>query len=64
VRDLEKNKMDKDVALAIKKEFDAKFNQTWQCVVGKDFGSEIGFEAEHMIYFYWDKKAILLWKAG
>lgn len=35
VRDLERTKMDKDVALAIKKDFDARFHQTWQCVVGK-----------------------------
>jgi dynein light chain LC8-type len=56
--------MNKDVALQIKKDFDNTFHGTWQCVVGKDFGSEVGFEQENMIYFYWGETAILLWKAG
>lgn len=64
VRDLERTKMNKDVALQIKKDFDNTFHGTWQCVVGKDFGSEVGFEQENMIYFYWGETAILLWKAG
>ena len=30
VRKLEKNKMEKDIAMAIKREFDTKFFPTWQ----------------------------------
>ena len=30
VRRLEKNKMEKDIAMAIKREFDAQFFPTWQ----------------------------------
>ena len=64
VRKLEKNKMEKDIAYTIKKEFDTTFHPTWQWVVGRNFGSEIGYESEHMLYFYWGSIAILIWKAG
>ena len=33
-------------------------------LIGKNFGSDIGFEDKHMIYFYMGSTAILLWKAG
>jgi len=32
--------------------------------IGKNFGSDVGFEDKHMIYFYLGSIAILLWKAG
>eukprot|EP00350_Pseudokeronopsis_sp_OXSARD2_P002863 CAMPEP_0170547540 /NCGR_PEP_ID=MMETSP0211-20121228/5958_1 /TAXON_ID=311385 /ORGANISM="Pseudokeronopsis sp., Strain OXSARD2" /LENGTH=69 /DNA_ID=CAMNT_0010852665 /DNA_START=1 /DNA_END=206 /DNA_ORIENTATION=- len=49
----EKNKsLELEIARGLKKEFDTKFHPTWQCIVGKNFGSDIGFEATHMIYFY------------
>lgn len=74
----EKNKASMELELAknLKKEFDTRFHPTWQCVVGKknldeiitiigkNFGSDIGFEDKHMIYFYLGSTAILLWKAG
>lgn len=60
-----------DVMLArdLKKLFDEMFHQTWQCVVGKNFGSQIGFEENHMLYFHYQVDpyntfAILIWKAG
>ncbi|CAI2383109.1 unnamed protein product [Moneuplotes crassus] len=64
VRKFEKAKTEKDMAIDIKREFDLQFFPTWQCIVGKSFGSEIGFEEENMLYFYWGEYAILLWKAG
>ncbi len=33
-------------------------------VIGKNFGSDVGFEDKHFIYFYMGSIAILLWKAG
>jgi len=48
----------------IKKDFDTHFYPTWHCIVGKDFGSEIEYEENHMIYFYMGSKAILLFRAG
>jgi dynein light chain LC8-type len=32
---LEKFNIEKDIAAFIKKEFDKKYNPTWQCIVGK-----------------------------
>ena len=52
------------MARELKKLFDEKFHPTWQCVVGKNFGSEISFEEKHMLYFHFNATAILLWKAG
>ena len=61
----DKNKNDyESLAKNLKKDFDAKFHPTWQCVVGKNFGSDIGYFEDHMIYFYHGSTAILLWKAG
>jgi len=57
-------KGDKELAVQIKKEFDLNFFPTWHCIVGKDFGSEIEYEENHMIYFYIGSKAILLFRAG
>jgi dynein light chain LC8-type len=76
----EKNKsLELEIAKGLKKEFDTKFHPTWQCIVGKEykelrkdltliigknFGSDVGFEDKHFIYFYMGSIAILLWKAG
>lgn len=73
----EKSKtMELELAKGLKKDFDTRFHPTWQCVVGKalatllmvylgkNFGSDIGFEDKHMIYFYMGSTAILLWRAG
>lgn len=53
-----------DLAKRLKQDFDLRFNQSWQCVVGKSFGCDIGYEDRHYIYFYVGTLAILLWKAG
>ncbi len=55
-----------DVTLAreLKSHFDEFFHATWQCIVGKNFGSEIGYESGFMIYFYIGATAILLWRCG
>jgi dynein light chain LC8-type len=53
-----------DLAKKLKLDFDLKFHCSWQCVVGKNFGCDIEFEAKHYIYFYVGSLAILLWKAG
>ena len=53
-----------EVAIAIKRYFDDTFHPNWQCVVGKEFGSDIGYEDKHVIYFFVGRVAVLLWKAG
>lgn len=35
---LEKYNVEKDIAAFIKKEFDKKYNPTWHCIVGRNFG--------------------------
>lgn len=60
---------DKELAIDLKKAFDVQFHPTWHCVVGKNFGSQIGFEDNHMLYFHYQANpyhnfAILIWKAG
>ncbi|KAK1328707.1 hypothetical protein QTO34_012282 [Cnephaeus nilssonii] len=34
------------------KEFDKKYNPTWHCIVGRNFGSYVTHETKHFIYFY------------
>ena len=38
---LEKYNIEKDIAAFIKKEFDKKYNPTWHCIVGRNFGSYV-----------------------
>ncbi|XP_048237321.1 uncharacterized protein LOC124119367 [Haliotis rufescens] len=61
---MEKYNIEKDIAAYIKKEFDKKFNPTWHCIVGRNFGSYVTHETKHFIYFYLGQVAILLFKSG
>ncbi|KAG2470654.1 dynein light chain 1, cytoplasmic-like [Polypterus senegalus] len=63
-RGLEKYNMEKDIAGYIKKEFDRRYNPTWHCTVGKNFGSSVTHETKHFVYFYLGQVAILLFKSG
>ena len=56
--------IEKDIAAFIKKEFDKKYNPTWHCIVGRNFGSYVTHETKHFIYFYLGQVAILLFKSG
>ncbi|CAB1316978.1 unnamed protein product [Coregonus sp. 'balchen'] len=42
---MEKYNIEKDIAAYIKKEFDKKYNPTWHCIVGRNFGSYVISEA-------------------
>ncbi|KAH9400488.1 hypothetical protein TYRP_002054 [Tyrophagus putrescentiae] len=61
---LDKYNIEKDIAAYIKKEFDKKYNPTWHCIVGRNFGSYVTHETKHFIYFYLGQVAILLFKSG
>jgi len=61
---LEKYNIEEDIAAFIKKEFDKKYNPTWHCIVGRNFGSYVTHETKHFIYFYLGQVAILLFKSG
>jgi len=56
--------VEKDIAAFIRREFESKYNPTWHCIVGRNFGSFITHETKHFIYFYTGQVAILLFKAG
>lgn len=56
--------LSQDIAAYIKKEFDKKYNPTWHCIVGRNFGSYVTHETKHFIYFYLGQVAILLFKSG
>lgn len=61
---LEKYNIGKDIAANIMKEFDKKYNPTWHCIVGRNFGSYVTHETKHFIYFYLGQVAFLLFKSG
>ncbi|XP_037960407.1 dynein light chain 1, cytoplasmic-like [Teleopsis dalmanni] len=54
----------KDIAAHIKRQFDAKYNPTWHCIVGRSFASYVTHESPFFIYFYIGYSAVLLYKCG
>lgn len=46
---LDKFNIEKDIAAHIKKEFDKKYNPTWHCVVGRNFGSYVTHESKYFV---------------
>ena len=61
---LEKYDIEKDIAAYIKKEFEKKYNPTWQCIVERNFENYVTHETKNFIYFYRGQVAILLFKSG
>jgi len=61
---LDKYNIEKDIAAYIKKEFDKKYNPTWHCIVGRNFGSYVTHETKQFIYLSMSPVAILLFKSG
>jgi len=54
--------VDRDVAEALKKEFDRRHPPEWNCIVGKSFGSFVTHESKHFLYFYVNDVGILLFR--
>jgi dynein light chain LC8-type len=61
---LDRFNIEKDIASYLKKEFDKKYNPTWQCVVGRSFGWFVTHETKHFVYFDIGQVAIQLWNCG
>ncbi|CAH8461796.1 unnamed protein product [Heterobilharzia americana] len=61
---VKQHKIEKDIAGHIKKECDQKHLPSWQCIVGKNFGSYVTHESGYFVYMYAGGNAILLYKAG
>jgi len=62
---LKEHTMEKDVATAIKREFDSQKDQaaSWHCVVGKHFAASITFAAKNVIYFHNKTHYFLLFRS-
>jgi len=41
-----------ELAAFIKKGFDSEFHPTWQCIVGRTFGSHVGHGEGDCLFFY------------
>lgn len=59
---MRRHKIERDIACFLKKEFDRKYQPTWHCVVGRNFGSFVTHRTKHFIHFYLGQLAILLFK--
>jgi len=58
------SKLEKDVALKIKKQMDATYpNTTWHCIVGNHFGSSISHQTKYLIFFQINGYSVLLFKS-
>ena len=62
MKDTEKD--EKDIASALRKEFDTTYGPTWHCFVGRNFGSYVTHETNHFIYFYVGQLGFLLFRSG
>lgn len=54
----------KQLAFAIKKEFDKAYGPAWHCIVGTNFGSFVTHSVGGFLYFSMDKVSILLFKTA
>lgn len=54
----------KQLAFAIKKEFDKAYGPAWHCIVGTNFGSFVTHSVGGFLYFSIDKVSILLFKTA
>ncbi|GMR60808.1 hypothetical protein PMAYCL1PPCAC_31003, partial [Pristionchus mayeri] len=61
---MSKFRVEKDIATYIKEEFDKRYQPSWHCVVGRNFGSYVTHETNHFIYFYIQHVAVMLFKTG
>jgi len=41
-----------ELAAYVKKGFDSKFHPTWQCIIGRTFGSDVGHGEGDCLFFY------------
>ena len=53
-----------EISNYLKKELDTRFGCSWHVVTGEEFGFDIDFEAEKMMYIFYGSLAVLLWKCG
>ncbi|TPP62033.1 Dynein light chain cytoplasmic [Fasciola gigantica] len=64
VQALDRYEVSKEIADYIKRTFDKKYDRTWHCVVGRDFGSSVTHTENSLIHFTLDKRTFMLFKWG
>ena len=63
IQALDKYNIEKDIAAFIKKEFDKKYNPTWHCIVGRNWGSCVTHSKQCYIRILYKDFTILLYKS-
>ena len=55
---------EQEISSYIKKVFEERFQPSWHCIVGRNFGAHVTFEARNYIYFYIGQMGVLLFKSA
>ena len=55
---------EQEIASNIKKIFEERYQPSWHCIVGRNFGAHVTFEAKNYIYFYIGQMGVLLFKSA
>ncbi|VDN14134.1 unnamed protein product [Dibothriocephalus latus] len=55
---------EQQMASYVRKRMDDKYNTTWGCVVGQNFGSEVPYIPNSFAFFTLDKYSFLIYKAS
>ena len=65
LRIFEEFKEERVICNKIKQDFDKTYGESWNCVVGKNFGSHVIHQTEGYIFCSYNEEiSILLWKSG
>ena len=61
----ESHRTERDVADAVKREFDQKYDKVWNVVVGRDFGSHVVYQTKRYIFMSFNENThVLIWKSN
>jgi len=64
VKAFQEFRTEREISNTIKKFLDTNHTPTWNCIVGKDFGSYITHETKRYLNFTIGHQNILVWKCG
>lgn len=53
-----------DLVKTIKEYMDEKWDPHWHVFIGRNFGSMVTHETKTFLYFYFNDKAVMMFKAG
>ena len=53
-----------NITKRIKEHMDEKWSPSWHVVIGRNFGSMVTHETRSFLYFYYNNKAVMMYKAG